>query len=557
MATFQHSTQQHSTDSPCHAAAMPHGARLPLILLLIGLIWGGYALRVEAQPQSLSLQFRTRDTQPEVVLQFVGTLPHYRAVSRNGQLNLWFDSPVHGSILALKRLKKSHPILKKLRWRTHPARLSVQFNGALQPQLQANKHRHQLVIRAQTGTAQAQIALNVSQMPVDKLLLWLADRVGQDVLLRTQSAPKISLTLHQQNWRKVFALILKFCGLHASRVQNTWFIEPLQSLLKRQRQQLDEAKIATRIASLHSAVIPIRYAKVKQLVKIIRSAMRHRLSARSTLSADTRTNTLIIRALSSEMRILKQLVNTLDKPVREVDIASRMVTVHSNISKELGVQWTMKHPQIGTTDNMDALNIQLPVAQPTSQAAFKLGHIGSASMLDLELSALEEENKGEIIATPQITTANLQPAYIAQGREIPYVESAASGATSVTFKKAELSLRVTPQITPSNGILLNLLITQNNEGNTVETPTGRAVAINTQEIKTQVLLHNGETIVLGGIYQQQKQKSVSKVPFLGDIPAIGQLFRHTIHKVQKNELLIFVTPTIVTSPKILAKHLPS
>ena len=165
---------------------------------------------------------------------------------------------------------------------------------------------------------------------------------------------------------------------------------------------------------------------------------------------------------------------------------------------------------------------------------------------DLELSALESENKGEIIASPRITVANQHEAYIEQGTEIPYVQATSSGATSVEFKKAVLSLKVTPHITPDNRIILDLVVTQDTRGETVATSTGDAVAIDTQEIKTQVLVENGETIVLGGIFQQTSSDGVSKVPLFGDLPVVGALFRNTSQLQQKRELLIFVTPKIVT-----------
>ncbi len=170
--------------------------------------------------------------------------------------------------------------------------------------------------------------------------------------------------------------------------------------------------------------------------------------------------------------------------------------------------------------------------------------MANGTILDLELSALEEENRGEIIASPRITTANQQKARIEQGTEIPYVEAASSGATTVTFKKAVLSLEVTPHITPDNKVILDLVITQDTRGDTVQTPTGSAVAINTQEIQTQVLVENGQTVVLGGIFQQQIVNSTKKVPLLGDIPYLGVLFKSTSEFNEKKELLIFVTPKI-------------
>ncbi len=195
----------------------------------------------------------------------------------------------------------------------------------------------------------------------------------------------------------------------------------------------------------------------------------------------------------------------------------------------------------------DGLNVNLPVAGAAGTIAFQVARLANGTILDLELSALEKENKGEIIASPRITVANQQEAYIEQGTEIPFVQSTSSGATSVEFKKAVLSLRVTPHITPDNRIILNLVVTQDTRGDTVSTSTGPAVAIDTQEISTQVLVENGETIVLGGIFQQISTNDVSKVPLLGDLPFIGRLFRTTAKREEKRELLIFVTPKIITT----------
>lgn len=193
----------------------------------------------------------------------------------------------------------------------------------------------------------------------------------------------------------------------------------------------------------------------------------------------------------------------------------------------------------------DFLNVNL-AAQKTgaSSIAFQVAKIGDI-LLDLELSALQSESKAEIISSPRLVTTNKQTAYIEQGTEIPYLEASSSGAVSVAFKKAVLSLMVTPQITPDNKLVLDLLVTQDEPGKTVVTGIGEAVSINTQRIGTQVLVENGETIVLGGIYQHQVNKSVSKVPLLGDLPYLGALFRHSLEEMGKRELLIFITPKIV------------
>jgi type IV pilus assembly protein PilQ len=237
-----------------------------------------------------------------------------------------------------------------------------------------------------------------------------------------------------------------------------------------------------------------------------------------------------------------------------------MVTVKDNINEELGIRWgiTDSNTDFSTSGTLngassaaagiipalvDQLNVNLPVATPAGSIAFQVARLADGTILDLELSAMENENKGEIIASPRITTANQKEAYIEQGVEIPYQEAASSGATSTQFKKAVLSLTVTPHITPDDRIILDLVVTQDTVSSV---QNGSAPAIDTQRIGTQVLVNNGETIVLGGIYQQSIISTISKVPVLGDIPYFGWMFRNSNNFNEKKELLIFVTPRIVT-----------
>ena len=286
------------------------------------------------------------------------------------------------------------------------------------------------------------------------------------------------------------------------------------------------------------------------------------MSTRGSVAVDERTNTLLLRDTIDSITMAKQLINELDVPVKQVLIESRMVTVRDNVDEQLGVRWGLTGRQgdgslsgsavaanninAGVIPELsDRLNVNLPVANAAGRIGLQIASLMDGTILDLELSALETENRGEIIASPRITVANQQEAYIEQGTEIPYVQSTSSGATAVEFKKAVLSLKVTPHITPDNRIILDLVVTQDTRGETVSTSTGPAVAIDTQEIKTQVLVENGETIVLGGIFQQISTNDITKVPWLGDIPVVGGLFRNKVKIEQKRELLIFVTPKIV------------
>jgi type IV pilus assembly protein PilQ len=258
------------------------------------------------------------------------------------------------------------------------------------------------------------------------------------------------------------------------------------------------------------------------------------------------------------------MVDVLDIPVKQVLIESRMVTVTDNVQEDLGIKWGFSDQQnangiAGTLAGAEKvangtipplaerLNVNLAVSNPAGSIGMHIAKLADGTLIDLELTALEQENKAEIIASPRITTANQKKARIEQGTEIPYVQAASSGATTVTFKKAVLSLEVTPHITPDNKVILDLIITQDTRGDTVSTPTGPATAINTQRIETQVLVNNGQTVVLGGIFQQQIVNSTKKVPLLGDIPYLGYLFRTTSEFNEKKELLIFVTPKIINN----------
>jgi type IV pilus assembly protein PilQ len=358
-------------------------------------------------------------------------------------------------------------------------------------------------------------------------------------------------------------MILKIKGLDKRLEGNILLIAPSEELTARETQQLQSQQQVQNLAPLKNASITVNYAKAEVLATILKSSDGGILSNRGTVTVDERTNTLLVRDSQESIDEARRVVEELDIPVKQVLIESRMVTVRDNVDEQLGVRW-------GFTDNQgddgvsgslegaesiaagiipeltDRLNVNLPVSNPAGRIGFQIASLVDGTILDLELSALESENKGEVIASPRITVANQQEAYIEQGTEIPYVQATSSGATSVEFKKAVLSLKVTPHITPDNRIILDLVVTQDTRGETVSTSTGPAVAIDTQEISTQVLVENGETIVLGGIFQQVNTDDVSKVPLMGDLPFLGALFRTTSTVYQKRELLIFVTPKIMT-----------
>ncbi|PKF61483.1 pilus assembly protein PilQ [Psychromonas sp. psych-6C06] len=410
------------------------------------------------------------------------------------------------------------------------------------------------------------ISLNFQDIPVRTVLQLIADFNGFNLVITDSVSGNITLRLDDVPWEQALDIILKVKGLGKRMDGNVLMIAPAVELAAKEREQLETDKEVEELAPLYAEFIQINYAKVSDIASMLSSGNASLLSARGAVSTDQRTNTLLLKDTAAVIDAVKDLVKVLDIPVRQVVIEARMVTVNDSVGEELGIKWgvTATGSDSATSGSLegadaanggtvasidDRLNVNLPIAGAAGTIAFQVAKLADGQLLDLELSALEQENKAEIIASPRITTANQQTAYIEQGTEIPYVESASSGATSVSFKKAVLSLEVTPQITPDNKVILDLVITQDSVGETVPTGIGSAVAINTQEIGTQVLVENGETLVLGGIYQQQITTGIQKVPLLGDIPYLGYLFRTTAENSRKAELLIFVTPRIVMQTK--------
>jgi len=404
------------------------------------------------------------------------------------------------------------------------------------------------------------ISLNFQDIPIRNALQIIADASQFNLVMSDAVKGNITLRLEQVPWDQALATILALKKLTQRRLGTIITVSAQPAALTAQKNMVSHSDNADAISS---EFIAINYANAADVVTMLTAHDAHLLSSRGHVSFDARTNTVLVRDTPLVIQTIKSMVQVLDVPVRQVVIEARMVTVNESIGKKLGVQWggtgslgqvagagTLQGiAQTGSDSLSDRLSVNLPVLGAAGNLALQMGQLASGNILDLQLSALEQENKAEIIATPRITALNHQTAYIEQGTEIPYVEASSSGATSVSFKKAVLSLKVTPQIMPNNNVMLDLVITQDAKGDTVSTSTGDAVAINTQEISTQVLAKNQQTLVLGGIYQARVTNTVNKVPLLGDIPFLGYFFRNTQHETSKAELLIFVTPHIVTQKK--------
>ncbi|GAM56135.1 type IV pilus biogenesis protein pilQ [Vibrio ishigakensis] len=340
--------------------------------------------------------------------------------------------------------------------------------------------------------------------------------------------------------------------------EQEWFMEPY---VPEPKKVVVIVEPELRTSELESKLFSIKYASASDIAVILGH---HRsqgvISDVGSLSVDERTNSLLIYEYADRFDEIESIISSLDIPVKQVLIEARIVTLNQGNADEIGVRWGLTKtgnpvsvaPTIealqGSTEITDNLNVNLGLADPNAgRIALRLATLGSDTLLDLELSALQAETKAEIISSPRLVTTNKKPAYIEQGSEIPYLEAASSGATSVSFRKAVLSLEVIPQITPDNRLVLDLSVTQDRPGQVVKTGIGEAVAIDTQRIRTQVLVDDGETLVLGGIFQKSLIKSVEQVPYLADIPWLGHLFKRTSEKLTRSELLIFVTPKIQSS----------
>ncbi|HEY8095860.1 MAG TPA: type IV pilus secretin PilQ, partial [Methylobacter sp.] len=317
---------------------------------------------------------------------------------------------------------------------------------------------------------------------------------------------------------------------------------------------------------LHTEVFTLRYQKADALKALISDAKQKILSKRGSAVVDARTNTVFVQDTPRQLEEVQRIINKIDIPVKQVMIESRLVIADERFGRTLGARFGIQRAststrggvaisgdttsaqslatnasKVGSTIGTQDLNVNLPVAGAFGNFAFSLFRLPAGFLLNLELSALETDKRGKVVSSPRVTTANQQKAIIEQGTEIPYQEASSSGATTTAFKKASLSLEVTPQITPDEKIIMDLEVKKDSVGQVF----AGIPSIDTQRVQTQVLVSNGETAVLGGIYQQTERNDVEKVPFFGDLPFIGNVFKRTTRQNDKTELLIFITPRVL------------
>jgi type IV pilus assembly protein PilQ len=452
-----------------------------------------------------------------------------------------------------------------------------QFVLELQPLSQeklAEKQREQPTF---TGE---RISLSFQSVDIRSLLQIIADVAGTNMIVSDSVSGQIAMRLQNVPWDQALDIILRTKGLGMRRQGNVMLVAPVEEIASRERAEAEAAKQKVELAPLRSEIIQINYAKASDLGNIVKNKTNSILSPRGSVTVDDRTNSLLVLETRDKITEIRALVQRLDIPVRQVLIESRIVVANDNFEKDLGTQFgvsfvgnlgqnflTTGGTNVGGTDSTvnsytttttgkftvpspsgTNYNVNLPApASSGTPGSIALSLLAKNTLVDLELSALQSEGKGEVVSSPRVITANAKPAVIKQGVEIPYQQSTSSGATSVSFKDAVLSLNVTPQITPDGRVIMDLAVHDDSVGTNISTGSGGSTpSIDTREVDTQVLVDNGQTVVLGGIYQQTTSLTVTKIPMLGDIPILGYLFRNNQVINNKTELLVFITPKILT-----------
>ncbi|MFO1436210.1 MAG: type IV pilus secretin PilQ family protein [Gammaproteobacteria bacterium] len=421
------------------------------------------------------------------------------------------------------------------------------------------------------GYTGEKLSLNFQNIEVRAVLQLLADFTGLNIVAADTVTGNVTLRLKNVPWDQALDIILKSKGLAMRQNGNVVMVAPAEEIATREKLELEAQKQLRELAPLRTEFVQINYAKASQIAELLKSEGKNILSERGNVSVDERTNTLLVQETAEKIEEIRKLVATLDIPVRQVLIESRIVIANENFSRDLGVRFGYSKSSntnggldpnnteyviggkkagdvnySGTTafhtNGLENYIVNLPAASPAGALELAVGKIGSY-LLQLELSALQSEGKGEVISSPRVITANQKEATIEQGADIPYQEATSSGATSVQFKKAVLSLKVTPQITPDERIIMDLKV--NKDVPDFANLVNGVPPINTQNVSTQVLVDNGETVVLGGVYNTQNTDNATRVPFFSDIPYLGWMFKNTVKTDRKDELLIFVTPKII------------
>ncbi len=422
--------------------------------------------------------------------------------------------------------------------------------------------------RKKPGYTGERLSLNFQNIEVRAVLQLLADFTGLNLVASDTVGGNLTLRLKNVPWDQALDIILKSRGLAMRQMGNVIMVAPTEEIAAREKLELEANKQIEELAPLFTEFLQVNYAKASDLAELLKARENSLMSERGSVTIDARTNTLLVRDTSEHLANIRRLVTTLDIPVRQVLIESRIVIADDSFTRDLGVKFgysrTTSRESVdrgrlfGTiggklegdttypdttsfnTDGKENFIVDLPIGDPSAALGLAFGKIGSW-LVQTELQVMQTEGRGEVISNPKVITSNQKEAVIEAGTEIPYQEASSSGATSTSFKKAVLSLRVTPHITPDDRVVMDLQVNKDNVGQTF----GGIPSVDTRSVSTQVLVDNGETVVLGGIYEATKRNDMERVPFFSDLPLAGRFFRKSEVTDDKDELLIFVTPRIM------------
>ncbi|MFA7349136.1 MAG: type IV pilus secretin PilQ [Methylotenera sp.] len=455
---------------------------------------------------------------------------------------------------------------------------------------------NKLVRGSKPGYAGEKLSLNFQNIEVRSVLQVIADFTGLNIITSDTVTGNLTLRLKDVPWDQALEIIMQSKGLDKRKTGNVILVAPADELAAKEKQAFESQQQIDDVETMRTEVFTLNYMKAESLKEILSDPKQKLLSKRGSAVLDPRTNTVFVQDIPKYLEQVQAIINKTDIPVKQVMIESRLVLADEKFGKELGARFGVTQTgvpgrsvatlggslgnrptavtstgitqgthngtiQTGLTntifkdsanntnstltssDGLPDLMSNLPVANPAGSFAFSLFKLSAGLLLNLELSALERDNRGKVVSSPRVTTANQQKARISQGTEIAYLQASSSGAANVAFKEAALSLEVTPQITPDDKIIMDLEVKKDKINERIV--SGGAPSIDTQRVSTKILVANGETAVLGGIYELTERNDVTKVPFFGDLPIMGNLFKRKTLQSDKTELLIFITPKIM------------
>ena len=413
------------------------------------------------------------------------------------------------------------------------------------------------------------LSLNFQDIDVRSVLQLIADFTDLNLVASDTVQGNITLRLQNVPWDQALDLVLKTKGLDKRKVGNVLLVAPADEIAARERQELESQKQIAELAPLRRELIQVNYAKAADIAKLFQSVTSGDPSAagadeRGSITVDDRTNSIIAYQTEDKLDELRRIVTQLDIPVRQVMIEARIVEANVDYDKALGVNWRgasigdnnfvvggggLGRPAANQAGNVNLANAPfVDLGADSATSSIGIGFITDNTILDLELSAMEKTGNGEIVSQPKVVTSDKETAKILKGQEVPYQEASSSGATSTSFKEAALSLEVTPQITPDNRIIMEVKVTK--DAPDFANALNGVPPINKNEVNAKVLVNDGETIVIGGVFSNTQTKAVDKVPFLGDLPFLGRMFRRDVVQDKKAELLVFLTPRIMNNQAI-------